>query len=178
MRFVQKIACSVASMFLMIGMLAGCSAMAAPPGAIDFPDLSHHYGDAVVETSLDKGMLGLIGILANSEEPELAEIISGVKSVIIRVYNVNGKREQALAGLHQVSAQIRRDKWEPLISVNDKESQVRLFAKMNEGKMDGLVAMVVSEDDAVFINVVGEIDPAKLVHLTKAMNIEYDNSQT
>ncbi|WP_246125286.1 DUF4252 domain-containing protein [Exilibacterium tricleocarpae] len=78
---------------------------------------------------------------------------------------------------------LRGDQWQPTVSVNEAREKVRIFVKQTDGLVDGLVVMVVGEADkhhgdtgneAVFVNIVGEIDPAELGRITKKLNIDVD----
>lgn len=56
---------------------------------------------------------------------------------------------------------------------------MRIFSKTKNNIMDGLVVMVVGQEpkdgkpkgEAVFINIVGQIDPARIGELTAALDI-------
>jgi hypothetical protein len=64
--------------------------------------------------------------------------------------------------------------------VNDKDERVRVFMKKTDGVMDGLVVMVVGNErtgsdevgEVVFINIVGEIDPANVNKVTDSLYID------
>lgn len=156
------------------GLIFSTSALAGPAGYIDFADLGEAYGEAKVEINLHKALLNMVGSFSKSEDPEIAEILSGVESIKVRVFPLNGKPEKAMQTVEDVSKKIRKQDWEPLISVNEEKEKIRIFSKMTGEVMDGLVVMVVSENgpgEAVFINIVGQIDPAKVSKLADSMDI-------
>ena len=161
-----------------ITLMFTASAYADSKGQIDFADLSSHYGEPKVEINLSSGLMKMVGSFAKSEDPEVAEILSNLEFIKVRVYNLNGKVEKANSTIDAVSKQLRAQKWETLVTVNDNEEnqKVRIFSKTTNDVIDGVVVMVVSAEkeagEAVFINIVGEIDPNKIAKITDNLNID------
>ena len=147
-------------------------------GQIDFADLSTHYGDPKVEINLNSGLMKLVGSFANSEDPEVGDILSKLEFIKVRVYDLNGEATRASATIDQVSSELKADNWETLVTVNNNEEnqKVRIFSKSSSDVIDGVVVMVVSPEkeggEAVFINIVGEIDPEKIGDVAKTLNID------
>lgn len=166
---------SACAAVLFLGLLVSTQAMASPQGSINFGDLSKFYGEPKVEINLSASMLGLVAAFAATEEPEFAELAKAIESITVRVYELNGESEKATEMVDRVTKNIRKDKWEPIVSVNEEGEKIRIFTKMTNGIMDGLVVMVVDTQsdngEAVFINIVGEIDPAKVSTIAKSLNI-------
>ncbi len=163
---------SIVSLFL------SAAAHALDSGKIDFADLSSHYGEPKVEINLSAGLMKMIGRFANNEDPEVGNILSSLESIKVRVYNLNGELEKANSTVDRVSGELRSDNWETLVTVNDNEEnqKVRIFSKSTEDVIDGVVVMVVSPEkeggEAVFINIVGEIDPEKIAKVTETLDID------
>ncbi len=159
-------------------LLFTVSAYANSKGQIDFADLSSYYGEPKVEINLSASLMNLVGSFAKSEDPEVAEILSNLEFIKVRVYNLNGKSEKANTTIDSVSKKLRADKWETLVTVNDNEEnqKVRVFSKTTNDVIDGIVVMVVSPEkeagEAVFINIVGEINPDKIAKITDNLDIE------
>ena len=161
-----------------ITILFTASAYAETRGQIDFDDLSSFYGEPKVEINLSAGLMNMVGSFARNEDPEIAEILSNLEFIKVRVYNLNGKVEKANSTLDRVSKKLRNDKWETLVTVNDNEDnqKVRIFSKTTNKVIDGIVVMVVSPEkeagEAVFINIVGSIDPNKIAKITDTLDID------
>ena len=149
-------------------------------GQIDFADLSSHYGEPKVEVNLTADLMKMIGSFAKHEDPEVAEILSNLEFIKVRVYKLNGDLDKATSTVEEVGRDLRNDDWHTLVTVNDNEEnqQVRILSKSTSGKIDGVVVMVVSpeendgEGEAVFINIVGEIDPDKIAKVTDTFDID------
>jgi hypothetical protein len=173
-KFLKNITRSCVYLVVVSSICISAKTLAGPAGYIDFADLGEAYGEAKVEINLHKALLNMVGTFSKSEDPEIAEILSGVDSIKVRVFPLNGKPEKAMETVDEVSKKIRKLDWEPLISVNEEKEKVRIFSKMTGEVMDGLVVMVVNENgegEAVFINIVGQIDPAKVSKLADSMDI-------
>ena len=159
-------------------LLFTASAYAKAEGQIDFADLSSFYGEPKVEINLSASLMKMVGSFAKSEDPEVAEILSNLEFIKVRVYNLNGEVEKANTTIDTVSNKLRAEKWETLVTVNDNEEnqKVRIFSKTTNDVIDGVVVMVVSPQkeagEAVFINIVGEIDPNKIAKITDNLNID------
>ena len=124
-------------------------------------------------------MLGFISKL-NMSDPESSELISKLKAVRVQIYNMTDNEQPALDLIAKVSNDIKTKNWLPIVSVNEKDEKVRIFTKITDDIMDGLMVMVINngdaseESEAVFINIVGEIDPAQINKVTESLNIDID----
>jgi hypothetical protein len=49
-----------------------------------------------------------------------------------------------------------------------------MFSKIEGGLMQGLAVMVVNEEEAVFLNILGTIDPAQVSKLMGHLNVDVD----
>ena len=162
-----------------LSLVIASSAYASPVGQINFADLSSFYGEPKVEINLSAGLMKMVGSFARSEDPEVAEILSNLEFIKVRVYNLNGKVKKASTTLDSVSKELRAKNWETLVTVNDNENnqKVRIFSKSTNNVIDGIVVMVVSPEkeagEAVFINIVGQINPDKIAKITDNLDIDF-----
>ncbi|MEM7360874.1 MAG: DUF4252 domain-containing protein [Pseudomonadota bacterium] len=153
-------------------------AFAGVNGQIDFEDLTAFYGEPKVEVNLSASLMSMIGSFAKAEDPEVGQILSNLESIKVRVYNLNGEVEKADSTMESVASELRAENWETLVTVNDNEDnqKVRIFSKSTDDVIDGVVVMVISPEkesgEAVFINIVGEIDPDKIAKVTDTLDID------
>ena len=164
---------------LFIGSTALANDITQERGYVDFANLDSVYGEPKVMVNLNKTMLGFISKI-NMSDPEASELISKLKAVRVQIYNMTDNDQPALDLIAKVSKDIKNKDWLPIVSVNEKDEKVRVFTKITDDVMDGLVVMVINNSDsresreAVFINIVGEIDPAQINKVTKSLNIDVD----
>lgn len=160
-----------------LSLLLSAQSHAIAQGQIDFADLSSHYGEPKVEINLSAGLMKIVGSFADSEDPEIGNILSNLESIKVRVYDLNGELEKANSTVERVSRDLKTDDWETLVTVNNNEEnqKVRIFSKSTRDVIDGVVVMVVSPEkeggEAVFINIVGEIDPEKIGKVAESLDI-------
>jgi hypothetical protein len=146
-------------------------------GYVDFNNLESVYGEPKVMVNLNKTMLGFISKI-NMSDPDASELISKLKAVRVQIYNMADNDQPALDLIAKVSKDIKAKNWLPIVTVNDDDEKVRVFTKITDDVMDGLVVMVINnseereEREAVFINIVGEIDPAQINKVTESLNID------
>ncbi|WP_086933054.1 DUF4252 domain-containing protein [Agarilytica rhodophyticola] len=175
----NKLIKSTIAIFCISVFLFSKAVFAQSRGYVSFENLASTYGEPKVEINLNALMMGFVGTLAKNEDPEVSSLLSQLESIRVRVYDTKGDSKKALQSIDKVTQKIRKDKWEPIVSVNEDDERVKIFAKYTDKKMDGLVVMVVSDDshtgdrggEVVFINIVGEIDPANIQKVTNSLNI-------
>lgn len=147
-------------------------------GYVEFESLSGLYGEPRVEINLGKSMLKLAGDVSKHSNPENAELFEKLDQIRVLVYDIDDDASGALALIDKLTSRIKQEHWAPIVSVNENGEKVRIFMKETDSIMDGLVVMVVGDGDklrpgkeAVFINVVGELDPALIGKVTNALNV-------
>ena len=64
--------------------------------------------------------------------------------------------------------------WEPVVQVNEADQQVQIFMKTKDENVEGLTVMAVDAEEAVFINILGVIDPAQLGKVMDTLNVDVD----
>lgn len=162
----------------LVGAMLSVPSHAFERGQIDFADLSSYYGEPKVEINLSASLMKMIGSFAGDEDPEVANILSNLEFIKVRVYNLNGKIEKASLTIDNVSKELKSNNWETLVTVNNNEDnqKVRVFSKSTRNVIDGVVVMVVSPEkeggEAVFINIVGEIDPNNVAKVAETLDID------
>lgn len=170
---------AVVSACLLHLTLIAAPSFAAGNSVLNFDSLRKDYGNPMVEINLSKQLIGLLGSITKHENPELAELTANIENITVRVYQLDSNADKALALVDKTTKALKKDKWEPIISVSESGSKMRIFSKTQNNVMDGLVVMVVGQEpkegklggEAVFINIVGQIDPARIGELTAALDI-------
>lgn len=151
-------------------------------GYVDFGNLTGVYGQPRVQINLGSAMLGFVGAAAESEEPEVAEMISKLKQIRVLVYDIANDANEALETVDRITKEIEGDGWETIVMVNEENERVRIYAKMTNNVVDGLVVMAVDgsghtdsgKAEAAFINIIGELDPQQVGRITSRFNVNVD----
>lgn len=143
------------------------------PGYVDFGELNSAYGEPRVEINIGSALLSFVGALAGDDDPEVAAVFDKLRAIRVNVYKVDGDASAAIDHINDVARTLEARDWVPIVTVRDEGEHVRILVKMSDGKIDGLTVMAAEDDDeAVFINVIGEIDPEDLSKVTDALDID------
>ena len=144
------------------------------PGYVDFGQLGDTFGEPTVELAIGKGLLSFVGLFASSEEPELADMLTRLDGVRVRVFETDSMADGAVDLVRNVSSNLSSTGWESVVTVNSEDEQVRIFMKLNQDVIEGITVMAVEPDEAAFINVIGMIDPTELAQLMDHFDVDVD----
>jgi hypothetical protein len=131
----------------------------------------------VVEVNIDGKLLDLAKRVSSkvndAKAKQVAQAISGLKGIYVRVFNFEHENEYNPSDLDQIRSQLTSPGWERLANVRSKRNNQRVdvFTMFKGDKMDG-VAVVISESKSIaLVNIVGMIDLEMLVELSGKLNI-------
>ena len=99
-------------------------------------------------------------------------MISGLEGVRIKVYPTNGNLTPALEKVEEARSSLQAANWEPVVQVNEADEQVQIFMKARDEKVEGLTVMAVNGEEAVFLNILGVIDPAQVGKVMDSLNVD------
>ncbi len=169
---------------LMIAALAAILALPAMaqedslkdlPGYIDFGELSSVYGEPKVQINLGGSILNFVGAMSAGGDPETAELLNNLKGVRVHIYSTKGDASAALDKVSSVKSMLKSSNWESIVQVNDDDEQVHIFVQMDGDKMNGLTLMAVDDEEAVFVNIIGKLDPAQLSEVMDNFDIDIED---
>ncbi len=143
------------------------------PGYVDFGELQGVYGDPKVMINLGGSILKFVGGMTK-DDPETAALLDKLKGVRINVYSVDGNPDAALQKVSQVKSMLQSGNWEPIVQVNEEGEQAQIFIKFSGDVMEGLTVMAVDAEEAVFINIIGQMDPAQLSQMMDNFDVDID----
>ncbi len=151
-------------------------ALRSHPGYVDFSTLDKIGQEAKVEVNLRNPMLGLVGKFISEEDPELRELISNLKLLRVRVYNVTPESiEKLLAAGSETSKMLDKKGWERIVRVRDENEHVDVYFKpsKNADFLEGVLVIALDDDDeAAFVNIVGTIRPEDVAKLGEHFDVD------
>ena len=162
--------------FISMSASAQESDMKSMPGYVDFGVLDSVYGEPRVRISIGGTLLKFMAAVSK-EDPEAAMLMRNLQGVRINVYSTSGQMDAALEQIDRVKELLSKAAWEPIVQVKESDEEVQIFILADETGMQGLTVMSVDADEAVFINILGEIDPGKLGVVLKQLNTGVDIDQ-
>ncbi len=169
--------------FLLIGLL---SMLALPaiaqedalkdfPGYVDFGELTSMFGEPTVQIAVGGSLLGLVSALSARENPQAAELFKRLHGVRVSVFENPSMTDSAVEFVKAISSKLSQQGWESVVTINSDDEQVRIFMKFNGDKVEGITVMALEEDEAVFVNVIGDLKPAELDKVMENFDIEMDS---
>jgi hypothetical protein len=144
------------------------------PGYVDFGDLSAAYGEPKIIINLGGTMLNFVSMMSSEESPETSEMISKLKGIRVQIYTLDEDVGAAKDQFSQVKGDLKSSGWEPIVQVNEEDEQVLVYMKTVKGNMEGMTVMVVDEEEAVFVNVIGQLNPEELGRVMDTFDVDVD----
>ncbi len=169
----MKVITFLISFFVAAAAFAQTDDLRDEPGYVDFGELSEAYGEPKVEINIGGALLGFVGAMAKNGDPDVAALFNKLRAVRVNVFDVEGDATVAMNHIDEVARALSADGWTPIVTVRDEGEHVRIFVKMTDNVIDGLTVMAAEDDDeAVFINIIGEINPEDLSRVTDTLDID------
>ena len=148
----------------------------APAGFVDFGKFTA-TGDSgqFVEVNINSNLISMVARMAPKGEPEVAEMLQGLKSIRVNVIGLNDEnREDMTSRIKAIRSQLDSDGWERIVTAQEKKQDVGVYLKTRgQEAVEGVVVTVLDgKKQAVLVNVVGDIKPEKLGMLGERFNID------
>lgn len=145
-------------------------------GSVDFGTFTPpRSGGQFVEINLKSNLLAMAGRLAQKDEPEAAEMLKSIQSVHVRVIGLDDdNRTKTVEQIGRIRDQLEKEGWEKNVTVKDEGNDVSIHTKLRGTEaVEGIVVTVLDgKNQAVLVNVVGDLRPEKLVALGEQFDIE------
>jgi len=169
------------SLTVMLGLLLSTSGMAQTneikklAGYVDFGDLTSIYGEPNVEINLGPSMLQFASAIIGDADPQALSVMKGLKAIRVQIYNIDGNADAAIKQINTSRKQLVENNWEQIVKVKEDSQETHVFMKMIDGKIEGMTVLVAGdEDQAIFINIIGNIDPKDLGKITESFDLDLD----
>jgi hypothetical protein len=171
MKNVLRVSAAIAA----ISLIASVGAANLEPGAVDLGKISPTPGAQFVEVNINSNLIAMVTNFAKKAEPEIAEILGGLKSIRVNVLGLNDEnRDDIRNRITSVRSQLEKDGWDRIVTVMDGGDDIGVFMKTKGAEVvEGIVVTVLSgKNEAVFVNVIGDLRPDKLATVGERFNIE------
>lgn len=145
-------------------------------GYVDFAELGiFDKIEPSVEVFLKGPLLKLAKEAVKHEDADLSSALEQIKLIRVHVFPLEDWTGGDLTkGTKKLAEKLEKKGWELAIRVREDDEDVHVY--MLPGKnddIDGLVVMVVEdEDEAVFVNIVGKIDPEQIGRIGHSIHID------
>ena len=162
---------------LSIGLTHAAFAAEVDLGYVDIGQLLPAAKGQFVEVNLSAGLLKFAAKIAARHEPEAAELLAGLKSIRINVVSMDdSNRADTLAKIESVRRKLESQGWNQMVTVREKDegNNVDVHVKQRgDENIDGLVVTVIDhKGEAVFVNIVGNINAEQISKLADKFGID------
>jgi hypothetical protein len=144
-------------------------------GYVDFGNLEKFETDEeVVEVVIEEHLLRMVAKMATRDEPELGNMLSGIKLIKVHTFGVSDANFSELKSVvKNLNKTLMNKGWDRIVKTRSKDEVVSVFIlTTNEEKIEGLVVTSVEKDgDAAFVNIVGDIDLETIGQLSEKFDI-------
>ena len=148
-------------------------AAAADPGRLQLPDFSalSKKASQSVDISLDPSLLrmasGAISLDNDSDGAAVNDLIKGIRGIYVRSYTFDRPGEYSKADVEAVRAQLLAPGWVPVVSTHDLKqgNNVDIYMLRTGDHTDGVAIIAAQPRQLTIVNIVGEINLAKLAQL-------------
>jgi hypothetical protein len=157
-------------------VLAGTAAAqtgAAHPGYYPIEEMGiFAKGDLEVDVDLSGAMLQVAAGAMENQEESIAELVSNLERVRVQVGNPSGADSAAVASrMGAATSKLENAGWDKILSVEEDEEQVYLWALEQGGNIVGLTAFVnEGAEEVVVVNITGNIDPRTLGRMLSSLH--------
>jgi hypothetical protein len=144
------------------------------PGYVDFSAIGiPQEAQTSIEVYLRAPLLKLVAAATRNDDPEAAALIDKIQLIRVQGFSVAaGERPALEARIAALAGQLEEKKWEKVARIRDKEDLVHVFLKVDGEAVSGLCLMGFEEDgEAVFVNIVGDLDPAQIGRIGRTFDI-------
>ena len=157
--------------------LTATSATAAEPGYVDFgPALAGIASTKCVEINLPEPLLAFAATIATGQNAEAAALIKDLKQVRVNVLGLDDmNRADITARMQKIRGDLAAQGWLRTVTVQDNGDDVAVLVKLGGNSVvEGLAVTVLSKSNgAVFVNIVGNIDPARIAAIGERYGIDH-----
>ena len=168
---------SLAAATLSLALTTFAHAAETEAGAIDIGQLIPSAKGEFVEVNLSSAMLKFAARIAARQEPEAAELLRNLKSIRVNVVGLDDSNRAATVDqIEGVRRKLEGQGWTKMVTVRERNGgdNVDVHVKQRgEEAIDGLVVTVLDrKGEAVFVNIVGNINADQIAQLADKFDIE------
>jgi len=140
--------------------------------------------DEAVSVTMDKSMLQFASKFLHDkddDEADVRKLIAGLEGIYVRSFEFRNEGEYNMADVEAVRSQLQSPPWGRLVGVRSKHGDnVDVYFKDGgNGHVGGIVVIAAEPRELTIVNIIGTLDPEKLVDLGGEFGIpRFERSRT
>jgi len=161
MKTTLKLLLALPTVFLLLGCGITARSLSQDPGyaSLHFP--AFWQADKEMSVSVGPTLMRIARNFIDDDE-EVSHLIRHVKGVHLRVYTVTDNAGVINEHIDESAEDLNRLGWERIVSVREDKEYTVIMVKLEDEIVQGLVVLTNDNQEAVFVNVIGSIEPASL----------------
>ena len=145
------------------------------PGYVDIDALSAWFDEMpTVEVNIKGALLRMAAAATRNEDPVLADMLTKLRAIQVRTFKYRPSlHAQLTSRTDGLSRRLKSEGWDAIVRVREEGESVDMFLRSRGDRVQGMMVSVVSpdEEEVVFINIVGDIDPEEVGRLGSRFDI-------
>lgn len=132
-------------------------------------------GGEFVEVNVPRNLISIAARLVGEDEPEISSLLAGLQSIRVNVVSVDESNlEELTERIARIRDHVTSNGWQQVVSVRDGNENVGVYVKaLEDGVIEGVTITVIDDsDEAVFINIVGDVRPEQIAILGERFGID------
>lgn len=93
----------------------------------------------------------------------LLTVLKDIQGLQLRIYEVENNQSTFDRAIDDSVATLTRENWETIIKVNETDERVVIMQSVKEELITGLAVLVSTSEEAIFINLIGPLNPESIV---------------
>ena len=156
-------------------LFAFCSNADPLPGEVDFGEFTPpNSGGEFVEVNLGSNLIALAARVVPKKQSEVAKLLNSLQLVRVNVIGLDDENRGDLKSrAEKIQKSLKAQGWERIVTAQEKGQDVGVHVKMRgTNSILGVAVIVMKKDQAVFINIVGDVTPDQIALVGEQLNIE------
>ncbi len=127
---------------------------------IEIPDGAEDVTEVTIGPELLKATLGSL----ENEDSDMLELLAGILSIRVRAFDLKSNQMKGVRSIvEDIEKTLDKKEWTRIVRAKSPDELTNISVRFDEGNMVGLLVMSVEEDEAAFINIVGDLNLGKIL---------------
>ena len=176
MKLFKRLLLCTAAVVTIPWALAAENGLQGHPGFVDFSSLtSRATAEPTVEIRLKAPLLALMNKLIRAEDETAADFVSKLIHVSVNVFDSKAIDVDNIAeSMSEIATSLDEQGWDRVVRVRESEDHVDVYMRLSDNAelIHGIAIMVVSDDETVMVNIVGDISSNDIAALGRRFDID------
>lgn len=155
---------------LIAGVALASGTAAFAQDYFDFGRIRGVPDEPTVQLDLSPMLLGLAREAVRADNPEIADLLASIDGVRVRIYSELEAADDVVEFIEEAANRLERDNWQRVVSIQNDEN-VSIYVRGMDSTVTGFTAMVISDGEAIFVNIAGSISPDQLAQSMASLGV-------